>query len=200
MGSCYAAQKRTDAAVEEPSGLRQVVLDNAAGHHHQTTTSTLLRLLQYRELTPEDFELLSQLDERVPRKGALPQSLIDLLPQVRARECNTRDCAVCLSKLRPEAPVRRLPCSHAFCPKCIDSWLTEYKGECPICRLPVEGQLEPSTREPSVSADPFHSSDSEYESTEWVEGSLDAQVPRRHPQDVCVTRCDGIGKRLAYRL
>uniref|UniRef100_A0A7S1WT14 RING-type domain-containing protein n=1 Tax=Alexandrium catenella TaxID=2925 RepID=A0A7S1WT14_ALECA len=194
MGSCYAAQKRTESE-EPPASRASSGGQTTAQPLTQTSTAAAsLRLLQYRELTPEDFELLSQLDERVPRKGGVPQSLVDLLPQVRASDCGARDCAVCLCALRPDAIVRRLPCTHAFCPKCIDSWLTEYKGECPVCRLPVDypPTSEPSTRGSSISTD----GDSDPESIEWV----DAQVPRRRSTDVCVTRCEGIGKRLAYRL
>mmetsp|Transcript_15099 Transcript_15099/g.47415 ORF Transcript_15099/g.47415 Transcript_15099/m.47415 type:complete len:190 (+) Transcript_15099:53-622(+) len=177
MGSCYAAQKRSE--IEETPPARGAAAENVQSQPLASTTAASLRLLQYRELTPEDFELLSQLDERVPRKGGLPQSLVNLLPQASAGECGARDCAVCLSKLRPDALVRRLPCAHAFCPKCIDSWLTEYKGECPVCRLPVEQPpaSEPSTHGSSVYTDP----DSEAES----EASSGQSRPSTHGSVTC---------------
>merc|ERR1711907_249791 len=49
------------------------------------TLEQLLRELQHRDATPEDYELLLQLDESVKKKS-LTQEQIDALPEVRLEE------------------------------------------------------------------------------------------------------------------
>ena len=41
----------------------------------------------------------------------------------------------------PPLAIRQLPCSHAYHALCIDPWLTEQEGACPLCRRAV---LDPS--------------------------------------------------------
>lgn len=94
-------------------------------------------MLQYRDLRPEDFDLLCKLDDGVPRRGTLPAKLVDSLPHLQARECDADECGVCLFRLTPETTVARLPCRHAFHSGCISRWLTECKGTCPLCATPV---------------------------------------------------------------
>lgn len=43
-------------------------------------------------------------------------------------------CAICLEDLKDEENVRGLLCGHVFHQICIDPWLTERKGCCPICK------------------------------------------------------------------
>lgn len=108
-----------------------------------------------RELTPEDFEMLSKLDEKVPKTDIVKQHCIDGLPRVPIGECAEADCGVCLGELRapgPEAATNaaafaagagsaacdmgmavQLPCRHAYHPACIAKWLTTCKNTCPLC-------------------------------------------------------------------
>mmetsp|Transcript_93414 Transcript_93414/g.171418 ORF Transcript_93414/g.171418 Transcript_93414/m.171418 type:complete len:236 (-) Transcript_93414:99-806(-) len=92
----------------------------------------------YRELTPEDFETLSKLDERVPKRDLAGQNVVDQLPLVRAADCGVTKCGVCLEELEPEASVVKLPCRHAFHPRCISRWLTKCKNTCPLCTAPIQ--------------------------------------------------------------
>jgi hypothetical protein len=43
-------------------------------------------------------------------------------------------CSICLAPCR--SVLRELPCSHAFCPHCIDPWLRQ-QPTCPDCRQRV---------------------------------------------------------------
>jgi len=106
------------------------------GANLQTTGSSEVvqfRRLQYRELTPEDYELLCLLDENIPKKNIAPPSAVTSLPRILARDCQATECQVCLARLEPSIRVVSLPCGHAFHPECIQKWLTQCKGTCPLC-------------------------------------------------------------------
>lgn len=97
-----------------------------------------------RDFTPEDYQLLSQLDEVVGparHRGADP-SVLARLP-VRAVGDSTvgQECAVCLCPLQPGERARWLPCLHAFhADSCIDPWLRDHDS-CPVCKVRVDTTL-----------------------------------------------------------
>jgi hypothetical protein len=99
------------------------------------------RRLQYRELTPEDYELLCLLDEDVPKKKTSSENVVTSLPRIPADECNATECSVCLGRIEPGACVVHLPCNHAFHPECVSKWLMQCKGTCPLCNHPVEREI-----------------------------------------------------------
>jgi len=103
----------------------------------RTMAPELVRL-QFRELTPEDYELLCLLDESVPKNGTAPQSLVARLPAVFARDCGVTKCHVCLAELPPLTRLVQLPCRHAFHPECASRWLTQFNASCPLCKLPIK--------------------------------------------------------------
>ncbi|PVH67655.1 hypothetical protein DL98DRAFT_639239 [Cadophora sp. DSE1049] len=43
-------------------------------------------------------------------------------------------CAICISDFVANEEVRVLPCDHRYHPACIDPWLLNVSGTCPICR------------------------------------------------------------------
>ncbi|XP_068609213.1 E3 ubiquitin-protein ligase ARK2C [Brachionichthys hirsutus] len=55
-------------------------------------------------------------------------------------------CTICLSMLEDGEDVRRLPCMHLFHQGCVDQWLATSR-KCPICRVDIETQLNPTADE-----------------------------------------------------
>ncbi|KAK0118609.1 hypothetical protein ONS96_011699 [Cadophora gregata f. sp. sojae] len=43
-------------------------------------------------------------------------------------------CAICISDFVADEEVRVLPCNHRYHPECIDPWLLNISGTCPVCR------------------------------------------------------------------
>ncbi|SPO03427.1 uncharacterized protein DNG_06110 [Cephalotrichum gorgonifer] len=69
---------------------------------------------------------------------------IPLAPISKAQDKDTRvpdddgdnlGCSICTDDFSVGEDVRVLPCSHKFHPACVDPWLTNVSGTCPLCRL-----------------------------------------------------------------
>lgn len=99
--------------------------------------------LMYRELSPEDFELLCKLDEMLPKRNIARENFVALLPRASAGDCNCIECGVCLAELEPSTVVIRLPCRHSYHPHCISRWLTQCKNSCPLCFVAIDQNQEP---------------------------------------------------------
>ncbi|ROW06486.1 hypothetical protein VMCG_04300 [Cytospora schulzeri] len=59
-------------------------------------------------------------------------------------------CSICTDDFTVGEDVRVLPCHHQFHPQCIDPWLVNVSGTCPLCRLdlrPEEGEGEEGNTE-----------------------------------------------------
>lgn len=103
-------------------------INNMAISEHQATSFIML---QYRDLRPEDFELLCNLDETLPRRGMAEERLLQMMPRVLPQ--NATECRVCLECVAPNEKLLMLPCGHEFHPECITKWACEYRGDCPLC-------------------------------------------------------------------
>lgn len=99
--------------------------------------------IMYRDLKPEDFEMLNKLDERVPKRNTVQRNIVERLPRVAVRDCGSSECGVCLVGLDPHARVVQLPCRHAFHPACISKWLTQCRNTCPLCSTPIDQSQVP---------------------------------------------------------
>lgn len=94
--------------------------------------------LMYRDIKPEDFELLSKLDESLPKRNVAKRNIVDSLPRVHTHDCSATECGVCLSDWSVDAHAVELPCKHCFHLTCITKWLTQCKNACPICSAPID--------------------------------------------------------------
>ncbi len=56
-------------------------------------------------------------------------------------------CSICTEDFRKGEEVRVLPCNHKFHPDCVDPWLLNVSGTCPLCRIDLRPQAEEATAE-----------------------------------------------------
>ncbi|KAK1988306.1 hypothetical protein LZ30DRAFT_745213 [Colletotrichum cereale] len=49
-------------------------------------------------------------------------------------------CSICTEDFTVGEDVRVLPCDHKFHPNCVDPWLVNVSGTCPLCRLDLRPQ------------------------------------------------------------
>jgi hypothetical protein len=92
--------------------------------------------LLFREITPEDYDLLLQLDEALP-KSTLKPEVVKQLPSAACESFAGGSCTICLSEFEPQDDVAELPCRHFFHRPCIMTWLSQYKSTCPVCLAPA---------------------------------------------------------------
>ncbi|KAH6688352.1 RING-7 protein [Plectosphaerella plurivora] len=58
-------------------------------------------------------------------------------------------CTICTEDFNVGEDVRVLPCDHKFHPNCIDPWLVNVSGTCPLCRLDLRPRREDGTLDES---------------------------------------------------
>ncbi|KAI4143583.1 MAG: hypothetical protein LQ341_002883 [Variospora aurantia] len=84
--------------------------------------------------------------EQTPERENHPQPTDDLM----ANADNGLACSVCTDDFAKGQDVRVLPCNHKFHPECIDPWLLNVSGTCPLCRV----DLRPTTTNDGDPEDP----------------------------------------------
>lgn len=87
--------------------------------------------------SPEDYEILLRLDERVQRK-TVNTSVLNSLPNVVADEKYLDEiCSICIENYLRGQTLKILPCSHVFHSDCIEKYLQEFSIQCPLDNLPL---------------------------------------------------------------
>jgi hypothetical protein len=75
---------------------------------------------------------------------------------MKAREEDHLGCSICTEDFERGQDVRVLPCHHTFHPACIDPWLLNVSGTCPLCR--VDLRPTPHPEDPSSATEPHNTS------------------------------------------
>ena len=77
-----------------------------------------------------------------PSAAAVPPQDSDSSKEVR----DSPNCSICTEDFTLGEELRVLPCNHKFHPLCVDPWLLNVSGTCPLCRIdlrpPQEGTNE----------------------------------------------------------
>lgn len=91
----------------------------------------LLIELQDRDITPEDYDLLVQLDSSVKPK-TLPEAQINSLRSDTVTAKLDDVCSICIEDYDLGEVRKFLPCGHYFHGQCIRTWLSWTSNRCPI--------------------------------------------------------------------
>ena len=117
------------------------------------TLEMLMQELQFREITPEDYELLMELHEQDNARKTMDvtthQSLggerkieKKRLSETKEKEAEGEEdassCCICMAEYVQGDVVRELQqCGHTFHKDCIDYWLSTSSNTCPIDRKEI---------------------------------------------------------------
>lgn len=104
------------------------------------TSSHLLKIadMQHRDITPEDYELLLQLDDDIAPKTVSQELLNKLETGPPSTFGLTGElCSICMEQFKAIDLLKKLHCGHCFHSPCVDQWLTYSSCACPLDGLPV---------------------------------------------------------------
>lgn len=104
---------------------------NSAFKFDDQSFINLLIELQDREITPEDYDLLVQLDCSVKSK-TLSKAKIDSLQSDNVTIATYDICSICIEDYISGEVRRFLACGHHFHDHCIRTWLSSTSNRCPI--------------------------------------------------------------------
>ena len=144
----YSTQFPTTEQHDIEYGSRYSNLINilrSGGSMSQLDITRLQIALTQRDFSPNDYDLLQQLDvDTNQHRGAseadifrLPVHKVASKDKLRMNPEN-RGCSICLEQFNSGDVVRTLPCLHFFHTQCIDTWLRS-QATCPVCKFSAIG-------------------------------------------------------------
>jgi len=123
-------------AAEMSSAMCSAPVSVALEDYIPADMDNTLEDLLFRDITPEDYDMLLQLDEDLARATASSSS-IDSLEEMDPEELVGQKCVICQCSFDGEAAAGHQPvllrCQHAFHRECIKKWLLERSEVCPLC-------------------------------------------------------------------
>jgi hypothetical protein len=99
--------------------------------------------LLHRDITPEDYDMLLQLDEGVRKRPAAKKHLVENLPSACKKDFSGQSCVICWETFTASDNVISLECTHVFHRDCISKWLLEHNSTCPLCGNEVKDRRLP---------------------------------------------------------
>ncbi|KAK7265157.1 hypothetical protein RJT34_32773 [Clitoria ternatea] len=125
-----------------------------------STRASISRIVMLAEAL---FEVLDEI-HRQPVSLSLsmvslpaPESIVDSFPLKSHKKVDAADggndaeqCYICLAEYEEGDQIRVLPCNHEYHMSCVDKWLKEIHGVCPLCRGNVCGGFTESSTHSEV--------------------------------------------------
>jgi hypothetical protein len=76
---------------------------------------------------------------------------------------SNQGCSICTEDFERGQDQRVLPCDHRFHPECIDPWLLNISGTCPLCRVDLRPQRSRTSQELDEHGNPIPREDNDEE-------------------------------------
>ncbi|KAF2500771.1 hypothetical protein BU16DRAFT_547498 [Lophium mytilinum] len=135
------APKPTDVELASTSETRDV---GAADNTHETGTQSSSQEITDTPSAPEHSHLHGESGEENGISAAEPLPVIATgTPGSSSDEA--LGCSICTDDFEKGQDIRVLPCNHKFHPACVDPWLLNVSGTCPLCRIDLRPTTSDST-------------------------------------------------------
>ncbi|KAJ5105529.1 hypothetical protein NUU61_002876 [Penicillium alfredii] len=95
------------------------------------------------QTTPRETELPSKVVTENHTTTAASESRPEPVP-----DAGNFSCPICTDDFTKGQDLRVLPCNHQFHPDCIDPWLVNVSGTCPLCRIDLNPPKSEENAEP----------------------------------------------------
>ncbi|CAK7564916.1 MAG: hypothetical protein SEPTF4163_002821 [Sporothrix epigloea] len=128
-------------AKPDPSIELQNSPESLRGHTtsevQQSTLSTSPEVVMPQPEPIQDIEQAVTADESDKGKTDIgaARTITTKESSVEEKEGNHLGCSICTEDFTVGEDVRVLPCNHKYHPHCVDPWLMNVSGTCPLCRL-----------------------------------------------------------------
>ena len=110
---------------------------------HEASMSDVITHHVMNMLTDPELQYVldrSMEDEAPPLPTCTRAHLERLAPAVSATKRHIGgSCSICCEPFKLRRRVRRLPCGHQFCSRCIQRWVCQHNACCPVCREELQG-------------------------------------------------------------
>lgn len=123
-----------NSRIEEERQLALAMQASRQDTHASGLSMQQILEMATRELTPEDYEMLLQLDTQVEKKTLSKKEVC------KFKQCTLscdgpadEPCVVCFNNFLKGEKQTELPCSHKYHSDCIEEWLTKAGTTCPLC-------------------------------------------------------------------
>merc|ERR1711939_646688 len=135
------SDKNTNAAAQRDIELAVTSLDNRT----QSTTVDA-----NNPSDPDAIIVNSDISTNTP--ATTTEGLLAAQPTFQTRS-GSLECSICLEEFVENEEIRVLPCNHKFHPVCIDPWLLNVSGTCPICRYDLRPAATNDSNTAAISTD-----------------------------------------------
>lgn len=109
-----------------------------------------------KETTIKNFDMQGN-NNRIPLEANASQNIDRSVSRQEPLSCS-----VCKEDFADSDDVRILPCGHIYHRRCIDPWLLDFAGTCPLCRIALQDVVALPTSLPEPPEPALLSSESAY--------------------------------------
>lgn len=161
-----------------------------------------------REPSPPRSENTADIAHTTPRESELPTTAqhsdhhITAAPEVKndaAPDAGNFSCPICTDDFVKGQDLRVLPCNHQFHPECIDPWLVNVSGTCPLWYVPFSRPERRHRRSianspsridlnpPKTGENAEQEGENEHAAATPVDGAANSSVDATHPRHSRIT-------------
>ncbi|CAI0388679.1 unnamed protein product [Linum tenue] len=144
-----------------PSGLHHdgtCSCESLLSGGESSTRASISRIVMLAEALFEVLDEIHRQPSSLPQSMVslpAPESVVDSFPLKNHKKVDkveddeeAEQCYICLSEYEEGDKIRVLPCHHEYHMSCVDKWLKEIHGVCPLCRGDVR-QTDPELSAPT---------------------------------------------------